>query len=224
MSDYPGSYSSFLPDQKWWEIVQERFRETDALYRIGEWATFVAMWKVEDFNSGLVQRCPTCVVGTTVIDNTYNQPTFDRCPTCYGALYAGPHGGVKSLQIRPSIWQFGEKDLQWLPRGETEVQNATVTSTYDVRLWKRDYIIRGDGLRFGVNSVSGVHLSSGFGVQAHTQTAITYTYGIQKEHESSPAYLIPPNTQVITQLLNQLYARYLPNFNQYEYDDGPQGT
>lgn len=221
---FPDSYSNFLPDQRWWEIQNERFRETDALYRIGEYSAFVYMWKVEDFDGGYVDRCPTCLVGSSAIDNTYNQPTFDRCPTCYGALYAGPHGGVKALYIRPAIWQFGEKDLQWLPKGETEVQNATVTTTYDVRLFKRDYVFRGDGLRFGVNSVQGVHLSAGAGTQSHTQTALTYTFGLGLEHQSSPAYLIPPDIDTTIAILTPPYPRYLPDFTQWQFDDGNLGT
>lgn len=218
------AFHNFIPDRRWWENYQESFRATDALYRIGEWAAFVFMWKPQDAAAGDVKRCPTCTYGQNLVDQVYQQPAYDRCPTCYGVLFAGAHGGVKAMLIRPSIWQYGEKDIQWLPRGETEVQNATVTTSGDVRLFKRDYIFRGDGYRFGVNSVQVLHLSSGFGTPSHTVSALTSSYGVAAEHESSPAFMIPPNVFSLEMLIGTDNQRTLPDFSRWEFADGPLPT
>lgn len=215
------AFNEFLPDRRWWEVYQEQFRVRDALQRIGEWAGLVNMWKTDDFNSGWVSRCPTCQSTEPYISQVYQQPAFDRCPTCLGTMYAGPHGGIKALSIRPTIWQYGEKDLQFMPRGETDIQSGQVTTTGDVRLYNRDYIIRGDGNRFGVTNVQALHLTSGFGTPSHTEAAISSSYGVSRESESSPAYLIPPSVTGWIALLSTDNQRYLPNWTAYEFNDAP---
>lgn len=222
------SFSEFVTDRRWWENYQESFRARDALYRIGEMAIFVYMWKASDFNlaqanrATYVQRCPTCTYGEALVNQVYQQPAFDRCPTCFGTLYAGAHGGVMALYFRPSMWQFGEKDIQWLPRGEIEAQNAQVVTTGDMRLFKRDYVFRGDGNRFGVTQVQSLHLSSGFGVVSHTESALTNTLSINRENESSPAYMITlPHGGNILQLLATDNQRLPPDFSPYEFNDAP---
>lgn len=206
----------FLTDQRWWEINLERQRTLDALYRNGEWAAFVFTWKVHDFERGWVQRCPNCQQTSSLVNSTYQSPAFDRCVQCLGTLYSGPHGGVKALLVRPSMWTFGEKDVQYLPRGETETVSANVTTTHDVRLYSRDYVIRADGNRFGVMGVNTTHLSSGFGPVEHTNTAINSSYSIVRENETSPAYMVDFDCGV----LNTSYGRTLPDFP-FQFADAP---
>jgi hypothetical protein len=220
---YP--FQEFIPDRRWWENYSEQFRAADALWRIGELAFFVDMWKTDDFNAGFVTRCTTCQNNIEpYVSQVYEQSAFDRCPTCFGVMYAGRHGGVRALAVLPSMWQFGEKDLQWLPRGEVETQTAQVVAPGSFRLFKRDYIFRGDGNRFSVNSVQALHLSSGFGTTAHTESAITNTYSVALENPSSPAYLIPPPQSVLLSLLATDNQRYVPDFSGWIFNDSPTPT
>lgn len=214
-------FKQFIPDQRRWEITHERMRQVDSLYRLGELSVFCLMWNVEDFNAGLVQRCPTCQETSSLITSTYTQPAFDRCPTCYGHLYAGAHGGVKALLIRPGAWTYNEGDNRYLPRGEIEAVNATVTTSFEVRLYTRDYVFRGDGQRFGVTAVQGIHLANGFGTSSHTTEAIAYSYSVAKENPSSPAWMIGFLTPELIALLDVPYRRTVPDFTQWEFMDGP---
>jgi hypothetical protein len=190
---------------------------------------FVLLWTVRDFKANSVLLCPNCQSvlnetpeATALIQATYKQPSQDRCPICYGSYYVGPAGGVKAILIRPSIWQFGEEQLQYLPRGATNIQSGSVTTTGDFRMEPRDFIFRGDGRRFQVNQVQVTHLSSGFGTQASSNTAISATYGVAEENPTSPAYLIGPDAQGLMDMLDPAYTRNTPpDFTGIEFADGP---
>jgi hypothetical protein len=108
-----------------------------------------------------------------------------------------------------------------MPRGEANVQSGQVTTTGDFRMEPRDFIFRGDGRRFQVSSIQATHLSSGFGTQSSTDTAIGAVYGVAEENPNSPAYLIGPDAQGLMELLNPAYARTPPDFSDVEFADGP---
>ena len=191
------------------------------MHRIGEWSMFVYMWTTDDFNAGYVTRCPQCSDPSAIVNQVYQQPSYERCPTCFGALYAGAHGGVKAIQVRPALWQFEEKDIKFLSRGEIEPQAASVITTGDVRLFTRDYIFRSDGNRFGVNGVQAVHLQAGFGTPAHTMSALTSSYTVGRENESSPAYMIPPAVASLETIIGTDNQRFIPSFSANDFSDSP---
>jgi hypothetical protein len=219
---YPWKYISFIPDQRWWEIEQERYRQTEALLRVGEWAGFATLWSRKDFDQGLAQRCPNCITSESLVNQVYLQPTFERCPVCFGSLFVGAHGGVKAFLIRPTIWQFSEEQTAWLPRGEVQHQTGMVTTTGDFRSQVRDFIFRGDGQRFSITSVTALHLSAGNGIQAHTNSAISMSYNVGLENPDSPAYLIETDDATsLIDLLNTPYNRLIPDWTPWEFIDGP---
>lgn len=198
-------------DVKAWEIYNERLRANEAFWRFGELAALVSMWSLKDFQAGLVEPCPTCNFGDDTISSVYQQPSYSKCPTCFGVKYAGPHGGVKSLMIKPTLWTWGEENTLWDRRGQVERQEGNVTTPGTSFMQVRDFIFRGDGYRFQVLSWSGSHLASGFETQAHTSNALTYQYQVAREDPaSSQAYIIPPGTEVLEQLLDPSYLRWPP--------------
>jgi hypothetical protein len=222
---FPSYPNAFTPDQRWWEIANERWRQYDALTRVGEWAMFILLWTIRDHEAGLAEPCPNCSknlgANAQMIQDIYRQPTDARCPVCLGAFYVGPAGGVKAKLIRPSIWQWGEEQLQYLERGTANVESAQVTTTGDFRMEPRDFIFRGDGRRFQVSNVQVSHLASGFGTQASTDTAIGAVYNVAEENQNSPAYLVSPDAQGLMEILNPAYSRQAPDFTDIQFADGP---
>jgi hypothetical protein len=211
----------FISDQQWWMVTQERQRQTDALNRIGEMCMFEILWSVRDFDAGTVGLCPTCNDNDPLIEAVYKSPAFERCPTCFSCRYAGPHGGIKAQLIRPTTWAFDEIQTDWQKRGEVERQSGTVTSTGDFRCQPRDYIFRGDGNRYQITSVEGLHLTTGFGTVSHGNTLVSVNYRVVLENPSSPAYTIPPvSSDTLQTVLNLMYMRQAPDFVDYEWIDG----
>jgi hypothetical protein len=219
----PAVRQPWSQDPKAWEIANERFRANEAFWRFGELAALVSMWSLKDFQAGLVEACPTCNMSDLVISSVYQQPSYSKCPTCFGVKYAGPHGGVKSLLIKPTLWTWGEENTFWDRRGQAERQEGTVTIPGTSFLQVRDYIFRGDGYRFQVLSWSGSHLASGFETQAHTSNALTYACQVAREDPAtSPAYTIPPGTEVLEQVLDPAYLRWPPLDEAPPLLQGPQ--
>lgn len=195
----------------------ERRRATEGMYRFGELAAFVSMWSINDFNAGLVAHCTNCLDNNDeVIAGVFNQPSYEDCAVCYGTRMSGPHGGVKSFLIRPSLWTWGEDQTVWDRRGQVEHQEGTVTTTGDTFLQVRDFIFRGDGYRFMVASWSGSHLTTGMVSPPHSNTAVTMTYQVARESGTSQVQLIPPAPDIIVALLNPGGFRYPP-----PYQPGP---
>jgi hypothetical protein len=210
-------------DTRAWEIANERYRANEALWQFGELAALVSMWSIKDFQAGLVEACPTCNFGDNVISSVYEQPSYSKCPTCFGVKYAGPHGGVKSFLMKPTIWTWGEEQTLWDRRGEVERQEGNVTVPGTSFLQVRDYIFRGDGFRFMVMSWTGSHLHSGFETQAHTANALTYQCQVSREDPAtSVAYIIPPGTEVLQQVLDPAFLRWPPLDESPALLQGPQ--
>lgn len=201
-----------VPDVKNWELQNERAKHEQSLYRYGEYAIFVLMWNIDDFQAGLVQRCPTCFTSVnSLISDTFKQPEFYKCPTCYGTTF---NGGYKAMLVRPSIWQWAEPQLQQEKRGYVDMDNATIQTTSDFRMQPKDYVIRGDGTRWQVKGVDALHLATGFGTQAGPWNSVSYTYSnVTREDESSVVYQIPVSEAQIQAGIPQFYSRKPIDFN-----------
>jgi hypothetical protein len=194
-----------LPDAKHWELENERFRHDQALYRYGEYAIFVTMWTMQDFEAGLVARCSTCYQPQGALEGTWQQPAYFKCPNCLGTSF---QGGYKAILVRPSLWQWNEPTLSMVQRGVINTNTATVQSTSDFRLQPKDYIIRGDGSRWQSQEVSGDHLDTGFGTQSGIWNATAFIYSnVTREDESSPIYLLPITEDYIQESIPQYYSR-----------------
>ena len=120
-----------LREQQNYAVTQERMRHDQALYSLGEYAAFVLMWHIQDFEAGLVTRCSRCYGENNLIAQVYEQPVENKCPVCFGTTF---DGGYKAILVRPSIWDTNEEDFRLSARGEVIVQTASVQSTSDFRL------------------------------------------------------------------------------------------
>lgn len=209
LSHFLDSY--VVPDVKNWEIENERARHDQALYRYGEYAIFVLMWTVQDFEANLVGRCKTCYVPSEPVSDTWKQPAYFKCPDCLGTSF---EGGYKAILVRPSLWEWDEPKLQQDKRGVINTNVATVQTTADFRMQPKDYVIRGDGSRWQIQAMEGTHLDTGFGTQSGIWDATQFTYtNVTREDESSPIYLLPFSEGYIQQAIPQYFSRQPVEFS-----------
>lgn len=203
--DEPSVQPYYVRDIQPWAIEQERMHHNQAVWTVGEYAMFVLMWHLEDFEAGLVRRCPKCY-GTTANDSvkkkiaeTYNQPEEHRCPVCFGTTF---EGGFKAQIVRPAIFSDADEDEQKQARGVTNPQDLSVESTTDFRVRSGDYVFRATGDRYQLRVPNRVTLRTGFAVPHQSEAAIGYNHArANQESETSVAYIIPPSTASLEQLL-----------------------
>lgn len=177
-----------------WAVVQERYRHDQAMYTIGEPAMFTLMWKLEDFNAGLVTRCSRCygTAGTldSRITSVYAQPTQNKCPVCYGTTF---QGGIRAQIVRPTVFSDTDDVEQKSVRGVTHPQNTIVESTSDFRARSGDYVFRIDGSRWQLATPERVTLRTGYGHPGQTEDTLGYARAqASLEDPNTVAYLIPP--------------------------------
>lgn len=205
----PMPVPKWLPDPQEYAIEQERSRHEQAMAHFGEYAMFILLWRLEDFEKGLVERCPTCWGAdgsvSELIADAYGQPTQERCPDCFGTTF---EGGFKARIVRLALWDFNEKDQRPHSRGEVEVQTASLQTTADFRLRTHDYILRGDGSRWRMQTISSNHLRTGFMLPKVDRTPLGYNFGqVVLEDKTSVAYDIPPSEAELAEidLINSRY-------------------
>lgn len=208
-----------LPDVQNWAVQQEQQRHDQALYARGEYAVFVLMWHVIDFKAGRVERCSRCYASANaLVASVYEQATEAKCPACFGTTY---EGGYKAILVRPSLWDSNEEDYRSSPRGEIAVQTVSVQSTSDFRMRTGDYIFRADGSRYQMRTMSSNELRTGFGLPGQG-SVVGYNYGtVNREDESSVAYLLPPSQEVIEARLLVANPRMPQDFSDIEVVRGP---
>jgi hypothetical protein len=191
------------PDRQGYAIEQARDRHTEALYRRGEYAMFVLMWDVEDFEIGRVNRCPICIgrFGDDVEKAFGGQPAQEKCPDCLGT---GLEGGWKAKIIRPSLWtvELSEDEVQGR-RGVHEAQQANVQSTFDFTMDRGDFILRADGTRWYVRAPRTSLLAEGFGVLTDGAASTGFNFaGAVQEPTTSVAFLVQPEASVLMPILH----------------------
>lgn len=208
-----------LPDPQGFAVDQERQRHEQALYRFGEYAMFVLMWNLLDHERGLVARCPTCYESYGKTAEAYGQSAVQDCPDCFGTTF---EGGYKARIVRPALWDFNEEDYREAVRGLTVVATATIQSTSDFRLRTGDHVFRADGTRWLMRTVSTNHLRTGFEMPNRDRTALGYNYGqVNRQDETSVAFLIPPDAATLTSALDIPGTRYPADFSAIEDVRGP---
>lgn len=186
------------PDKQGYALQQARDRHTEVLFRRGEYALFILMWDVSDFERGLVGRCPTCVnvYSADTVNAFGGQPAKDNCIDCFGT---GFEGGWKAQIVRPALWDSSVEPEQYEERrGTHQRQTLAVQSTFDFRLNKGDFIVRKDGTRWYARAPLKSGLSTGFGgtdALGFNHTAVTL------EAPDSVAFLIPPSNGFILPML-----------------------
>ncbi len=200
-------------------MLNARDQHTESLYRVGEYSMFYIMWDIQDHNAGLVARCSRCYHEAddieAEINKVYKQTNEHHCPVCYGTTF---EGGFKAKLIRPAMWDFGEYDEQEQRRGVVLPQNAGVQSTFDFRMDTGDYILRADGTRWIVASLSANHLRTGFGYPQKSQTVLGFNYGnVRREDPSDVSYILPPvKAEDLTALLDVRNRRFPVDFSASE--------
>lgn len=204
-----------------WAIDNERQRHKQALYTVGEPALITLMWKVEDFEAGLVERCPRCRQDPNSVQGriqaVYQQPLTARCPVCYGTTFGE---GIRAQIIRPTIFTDADEDQVKSVRGVVHPENVTVESTDDFRSRTGDFIFRKDGTRWQLGRPSRVQVRTGYEQPTQETSSIGYArIPASREDESSVAFDIPPvASQLQEYLVNE---RYVPDASLYEVLNGP---
>lgn len=218
----PNVQPFYVRQRQGWAIANERQRHVQALFTIGEPAMFTLMWKVEDFEAGLVTRCTRCRQDPDSIEGrieaVYQQPLTATCPVCYGTTF---EGGIRAQIIRPAIFTDTDEDERRSGRGVVRPENATVESTEDFRVRTGDFVFRHDGSRWQLGAPTRVQVRTGYEQPTQQATSIGYArIPANREDESSVAYVLPPTASQLTSILTQ--AGPFPNdMSQYETINGP---
>lgn len=216
--------SYWLRQEEDWATYQERMRHAQALYQYGEYAMFVMMWGLVDFEKGLVGRCNRCYGSNGSqqhrIADVYNQPTQNECPDCLGTTF---EGGIRAKIVRPSMWADLDEKEELANRGVVHPERVSVESTWDFRMRKGDYILRSDGSRWRIpDSPQRVTLRTGYMHPDQAETSITY-HRIEAryaEHGSVVSLIPPTSTAALREILTR--TGYKPSqFDDVEVINGP---
>jgi hypothetical protein len=179
------------------------------MYSIGEYALFVLMWTVEDFNDGLVSRCQRCGFKGNDLEarkaNVYVQTSKNKCPECFGTTFSG---GVRAKVVRPAVFTDSDDEEKRGAKGVTHPQNVSIESTSDFRFRAGDFVFRQDNSRWQLTTPQRVTLRTGFEHPTQKDNALGYVRAMgQLEDETSVAYMIPPNDSQLAGILAEP-ARY----------------
>lgn len=211
-------YPYFIRETQSWAIEQERRRHNEALYQFGESTMFCLLWHILDFNSGLVERCPTCYEAMGEIAEVYGQPSKNKCLDCFGTSF---EGGFKALIVRPAIFSDSDESESVTKRGLAHPQTLSIDSTPDFRIRTGDYCFRATGERYYLRAPERVTVRSGFGEPSQLNAAIAYNHANAAEEDpTSVAYKIPPSNDEIAMILGQR-SRVPRNWSTYEVIRAP---
>jgi hypothetical protein len=210
----------WLTDPQAYAVEQERQRHLDALYAYGEFAMFVLMWRVTDFEAGLVGRCPTCFTSGGKIAATYGQGAKRDCPDCFGTTF---EGGYRAKIVRPSLWDHDTSTELPGRRGDTITEPTRIQTTGDFNSNTDDYAFRGDGTRWQMRNTDWDLLRTGFQTPSIPRTLLGWNITqANLEDPSSVAYLIPPTGDELVTILNVTNGlRFPPDFSEHEDIRGP---
>lgn len=201
-----------------WAIEQERRRHNEALWYVGENTMFCLMWHLEDFQAGLVGRCPTCYESQGIVADVYGQSDEYKCPDCFGTTF---EGGFKAIIIRPAIFSDADEGETKSARGVIHPNDLTIESTPDFRVRTGDYCFRINGERYFLRVPERITLRTGFTHPLQAETAIGYNHAnAAVEDPSSVAYTIPPSQDEVTAIL-ALRTRIPKDWGSYEVIRAP---
>ena len=194
------------------------------LYRLGEYAMFVMMWHVADFEAGLVQRCPTCYnpsPDTERIARAYGgQPDRSKCPDCFGTSF---DGGIRARVIRPAVISDVNTETITARRGEVTTDIVAVETTSDIFVRTGDYLFRADGTRYRCVEMSTLTIRSGFDVPERDENVGGIIPSAKLEDPASVTYSIPPGPIEVHDTLHSLtLGRHVPtDIVALDYAPGP---
>lgn len=199
----PNVQPFYVRNRQNWAVAQERQRHVQALFMVGEPVIFTLMWKVEDFEAGLVDRCTRCRVDPTSIQGriqaVYKQPLTATCPVCYGTTFGH---GIRAQIIRPAIFTDSDEDERKGGRGVVHQENVSLESTEDFRARTGDYAFRQEGSRWQLSSPTRLQVRTGYEHPTQQTTSIGYArITATREDKSSVAYVIPPDIDTVKTVL-----------------------
>ena len=196
----PGAFQPYyVREPQRWAVDQQRQHHMQALYTLGEYTMFCLMWNLDDFQEGLVNRCPECYT-----DNRYalqyQQSERNKCPNCYGTTF---EGGFRAIIVRPAIFGDSDENNQYQARGVVASDQLDMESTPDFRVRTGDYCFRSTGHRFYLRVPQRVTLRTGFATPYQRSMAIGYNHArASLEDHSSVAHMIPPTEEDLVAILN----------------------
>ena len=212
----------YVRERQNFAVEQEKDRQRQALFLLGEYVMFILMWHNLDFEDGLVTKCSRCFGSGNDVDDrisaVYEQPTQNKCPVCYGTTF---EGGIKATIIRPAILHDADKDERLQPKGVTHSSDLTIESTQDFRVRNGDYCFRQSGERYYLRAPERMLLRTGFSTPHQSTDSITYNnLRATLEDKTSVAYLIPPTTETLSTILAQSARRPI-DFTEWETINAP---
>lgn len=217
----PSAKSQFFlgPDQT---FADDNTRQStlDALYAYGEYSIFVLFWTAYDLQNGLVNRCLRCTSDDSRAYRAYRQPTFQKCPDCYGTSF---EGGWRAKVVRPCIWSDTNVETAQGNRGVFRTDNVSVETTADLSIHSSDIIIRYDNTRYHTDEPDPVIMRNSF---SHPEDQRSLSNLITTAHRSdvntSASYLIEPVRDAeVSALLNIPPNRHTPlDFSAFDQTRG----
>jgi hypothetical protein len=204
-----------------WAIDNTRQNHRQVLYAIGEPALFTLMWKIEDYNAGLVDLCPRCRMDPNSIEGriqkAYKQPLTARCPVCYGTTLKG---GIRAQIVRPTIFTDADEDETKSARGVVHQESLIVESTDDFRSRSGDFVFRKDGSRWQLGHPQRIMVRTGYEQPTQDATSLGYArITASREDETSVAFDLPPQQDELGAILT--ISSPFPQDPGYEVINGP---
>lgn len=189
----------YVRAQQDWAVDQERARHDQALWSLGENAMFCLLWTARDLDNGLVGLCTRCA--SDRISKAYGQASQNKCPVCFGTRF---EGGYRALIVRPCIFTDADDSQSFTARGTVSPQEVHLETTSDFRVRSGDYVMRATGERLQLRAPQRTTLRTGFGTPYQREVATAYNLArAAVEDEDSVAYLIPPDTDALVEILSR---------------------
>jgi len=190
---------TYVRAQQNWAVDQERQRHDQALYMMGENVMFALLWTAKDHEEGLVALCSVCA--SDRISRAYGQATRNKCPSCFGTRF---EGGYRALIVRPAVFTDADDSQSFTARGVVAPQEVHLETTSDFRVHSGDYVMRATGERLQLRAPQRTMLRTGFGTPYQREAATAYNLArAAVEDPDSVAYMIPPNTDDLIEILSR---------------------
>ncbi|PPS89468.1 hypothetical protein [Streptomyces sp. MH60] len=213
MSTVRGEY---VRSKQSWAVDQERLRHSQALHMLGENVMFCLLWTARDYENQLVGLCTVCA--SDRISKAYGQASRNKCPSCFGTRF---EGGYRALIVRPAIFTDADDSQSFTARGVVTPQEVHLETTSDFRVHSGDYAMRATGERLQLRVPQRTTLRTGFGTPYQREAATAYNLArAAVEDEDSVAYLIPPATEPLIEILSRT-GHTPPSFDDVEIIRAP---
>lgn len=203
MTSVPGPVDSYQWRQQQWADQFAVDRHVEALHMVGELLVFTMMWRVPDFEAGLVARCATCYAGDREAE-AFKQSPRANCPDCYGTTF---EGGFRAQIVRPALVDDRSEELEDDVKAVMNHDAIAVETLGSFLMKKGDFIFRGDGKRYQCEQKGEDIIRTGFQT---TRTDDSFTGTIPAAHledPTAPVYNIPPLTVAgIVALISEVEA------------------